>query len=337
MKHVVLYQDWLEGWQYGMLEALEDEIIRQTGAERILVPENRLEQRSKRMEHGRRFQSLRKWLPKRSVQFEADVAWHILMSPGDYNLDLFKNWYKNVRYRIVYVFDTLQPIEKALINAFSDDTFNIRITSFNDAVPYMEKITGKKWYSIEQGVPEHFFDNPDVLQRVIPFASYGRRLPGFHKALLEFTESNNLYYDFSTHDGSVKTKYNSYMYRHYAWHVAHSLFNVCWPVEITDQRRAGTLNPITCRWFEVASSGTCIIGKKPKNSYFDECLHPDLVIEIDPEAPKENIFKRLDTIWDNRDGYLRSAQHIRASNYERWTWKNRVERMLNLINQLKVL
>jgi hypothetical protein len=314
-----------------MLQALEDEIVKQTNAEKILVPEHTIEASNKRMEHGRRFQSVRKFLPKKELKVEADVAWHILMSPGDYNLDLFKNWYKNIKYRIVYVFDTLQTTEKALINAFSDDTFNIRITSFNDAVPYMEKITGKKWYSIEQGVPENFFESPDILQRLIPFASYGRRLPAFHEALIEFTNANDLYYDYSTYDGSVKIKFHPYIYQQYSWHLSHSMFNVCWPVEITDKRRAGTLHPITCRWFEAASAGTCIVGKKPGNSYFDTCLHPDLVIDIDPFKERKEILKDLETIWDKRDHFYNVAQQIRQENYQRWTWKNRVERMLKLI------
>ena len=332
MKHVILYQDWLEGWQYGMLLALEDEIIKQTNAEKILIPENNFEKRNKRMEHGRRFQSLRKFIPKQELKIEAEVAWHILMSPGDYNLDLFKQWYRNVKYRIVYVFDTLQPIEKALINAFSDDTFNIRVTSFNDAVPYMEKITGKKWYSIEQAVPENFFQSSHISQRIIPFASYGRRLQSFHEILLEFTNSNNLYYDFSTHDGSVKTRFDEQMYRHYAWHLAHSVFNICWPVEITDKRRAGTLHPITCRWFEAASAGSCIVGRKPNNSYFGECLHPDLVVDIDPYKNKKEILKDLYKLWDKREEHLKMAEAIRKENYCRWTWKDRVERILKLID-----
>lgn len=331
MKHVLLYQDWLEGWQYGTHRALEEEIIKQTNAEIITVPENSFEKRNRRMEHGRRFQSFRKMLPKKELKVEADVAWHILMAPGDYNLDLFKNWYKDVKYRVVYVFDTLQTIEKALINAFSDDTFNIRITSFNDAVPYMEKITGKKWYSIDQAAPAGLFECLDAKERNIPFLSYGRRLPSFHEALLEFTEANKLYYEFSTYNGTVNNKFDPYMYRHYAWHLSHSVFNVCWPVEITDKRRAGTLHPITCRWFEAASAGCCILGGKPANEHFDECLHPDMVIDIDPFADKKRIFKSLDKLWLNKEAYLQNAQAIWKENHYRWTWDNRVEKMLNLI------
>src|SRR5689334_18218116 len=82
MKHALLYQDWLEGWQYGTHRALEQEIVRQTNAAIIHVPENNFEKRNKRMEHGRRFQSFRKWVPKKELTVQADVAWHILMAPG---------------------------------------------------------------------------------------------------------------------------------------------------------------------------------------------------------------------------------------------------------------
>lgn len=336
MKHALLYQEGLIGWQYGMLKALEDEIVRQTNAELIKVPEHDFEKKHRRVEHGRRLGFIRKYLPKMTMEVNADVAWHILMAPGDYNLDLIKNWYRNVKYRIVYVFDTLQPIEQALIDAFSDDTFNIRITSFQEAVPYMEKITGKKWYAIEQAVPDAFFECLPYEQRSISFSSYGRRLPGFHQILLEFVQENNLYYDFSTHNGSIINKYDAYIYKHYEWHVAHSMFNVCWPVELSDPRRAGSLRPITCRWFEVAAAGTCIIGKKPDNKYFDTCLHPNLVIELDPFKKKQELFRDLDKLWQNRESHLKLSQQIRDENIHRWTWKDRVERILKLIDEVKL-
>ncbi len=334
LKHILLHQDWLEGWQYGTHKAFEDAIVEKTGAEIVVVPENNFEKKYRRLDHGGRFQDLRKILPKKTLDVQADVAWHILMAPGDYNLDLFKNWYKDVKYRIVYVFDTLQPIEKALINAFSDDTFNIRITSFNDAVPYMEKITGKKWYSIEQATAANLFDCLPENKRVIPFASYGRRHAGFHATLLEFVKKNNLYYDYTTFNGTTKIKFDPYMYNHYAWHVSHSIFNVCWPVELTSPQRAGIFNPITCRWFEVAAAGTCILGKKPANNYFNECLHPDLVIDISPFKKKNELLKDLEKIWVNKDNHLAVAKQIRNENIHRWTWQNRVERILNLIDTI---
>jgi len=335
MKHALLYQDDLEGWQYGMHKAFEEEIVRQTNAEIITVPHHEFEKSHPRIEHGRRLGFMRKYLPKMTMNVDADVAWHILMAPGDYNLDLVKKWYGNVKHRIVYVYDTLQPIEQALIDAFSDDTFTIHITSFNDAVPWMEKITGKKWYSIEQAVPVDFFECPPIEQRLIPFASYGRRLGSFHEALLEFTNANKLYYDFSTHNGTVKNKFDPAIYKHYGWHVSHSMFNVCWPVEVTDPRRAGDLNPITCRWFEVAAAGTPIIGKKPNNDQFDKYLHPDLIIELDPFKKKAELMRDLDKIWQNREEHVKLARQIRDENIDRWTWKDRVERILQIVDEQK--
>jgi len=125
------------------------------------------------------------------------------------------------------------------------------------------------------------------------------------------------------------------MYNHYAWHVSHSMFNVCWPVELTDPRRAGTFNPITCRWFEVAAAGTCIIGKKPANEYFDSILHPDLVVEMDPFKKRKELIRDLQKLWQNRETHLKLSQQLRNENIYRWTWKNRVERMLQLIDDIK--
>jgi hypothetical protein len=110
------------------------------------------------------------------------------------------------------------------------------------------------------------------------------------------------------------------------------LFNVSWPVEITNPARAGKLNPITCRWFEAAAAGAIILGRKPNNILFDLHLHPDLIVQIDPFASREELFKKLNKIWENKTQYNVRADSISKMISSKITWKNRVERILEQIN-----
>jgi hypothetical protein len=331
LKHVLLKNPRLHGWEYGMLRAFEDEIVAQTGATVVEVPDYGLHAVTKRVGHSMRWDPARKWLPKKDFLVEADVLWYILMGPENYELDLFKNWNIQAKHRIVYIYDTLDPQFELVKKLFSDTYFNICITSFNDAVPHLEKLTGKKWHAIEQAVPQGFFKHVPEEQKLIAFSSYGRRYPSFHKVLLEFCENNNIYYDYSTHNGLHPTASEEELYKQYAWHLSHSLFTVSWPVELTNPKRAGRLHPVTCRWFEAASAGTIILGKKPANELFDDYLTQDLVVDIDPTAGKHHLWKALDTIYDNRTALLNKARFASEANEERWTWKNRVTRMLQLL------
>ncbi len=331
LRHVVLRNPRLVGWEYGMLRALEDEIVRKTGASVIDVPYYGMHSVTKRVGHSMRWDPARKVLPKKSFRVEADVIWYILMGPENYELDLFRDWDVSAKYRIAYIYDTLEPQFGLTKKLFSNDLFNIRITSFNDAAPFLEQLTGKPWFAIEQAVPEALFKHVSATEKTIAFSSYGRRLPVFHSALLEFCKSNDLYYDYTTHDGKHPTAPESELYGQYAWHISHSTFTVSWPVELTNPIRAGRLHPITCRWFEAASAGTIILGRKPNNEMFDKYLARDLVVDVDPYLPRKELLKKLETLYTHRLALQQKANDIMQSNATRWTWNNRVQRMLQLL------
>lgn len=328
LKHILLYNPRLRGWEYGMLRAFEEEIVRQTGALKVEVPAFGSDKYMQHLGHGIRWSAARKFLPKKSLPIDADVLWYILMGPENFELDLFKDWNAKARHRIVYLFDTLEPQFQLTHHLFSNDDFTTRYTSFHDAVPALEKITSREWLALAQGVPTALFRPVPVDQRVIDFSAYGRRWEPFHQVLREFCDNNQLYYDYTTHMGKIPNANEGELYRQYAWHLSHSKFTVSWPVELTNPVRAGRLHPVTCRWFEAASAGTPIIGRKPDNPVFDEVLVADLVMDIDPHADKKTMWKRLDQIWEARHSYLERSAKISMQNAERWSWETRVSAII---------
>ena len=315
-----------------MLRALENEIISRTGASVVEVPAHNFIKTSYRTEHGMRLAPVRKYLPKKKLQIQSDVIWYILMGPENYELDVFRDWDLNAKHKIVYLFDTLEPQFGLMQKLFVDSAFNICITSFNDAVPYLESLTGKEWHAIEQAVPPHLFKPVPLEERVIDFSSYGRRMDGFHTYLMEFCKSNGLYYDYSMHNGRNLQSSNEEFYRQYAWHLNHSIFTISWPVGLTNPARAGRLNPITCRWFEAAAAGTVVVGQKPSNSVFDDWLYPDMVVTINPLADRNTIWTKLDRIYSEREKLFNTAKLYQQENEFRWTWAERVQRMVSFLN-----
>jgi hypothetical protein len=315
---------------------MEKEIVAQTNAISIDVPEYGKTALKNRIAHGTRLDLFRDVIPKKKFKVDADVIWYILMGPENYELDLFEKWDLKAKYRIVYIFDTLEPQFKLIKKLFTNSRFNICITSFAEAVPHLESITGIRWHSIEQAIPAALFSPVPLEEKLIDFSSYGRRLNNFHEGVKEFCFQNNLYYDYSAIRNGQLTASNEELYRHYAWHMTHSVFTISWPVELTNSMRAGRLNPITCRWFEAASAGTVILGKKPANSSFDDVLAKDLVIECDPNSDKHTIWKHLDKLYSDRNILLQRAEQIRQHNHDRWTWADRIKRIINLMEPKEV-
>lgn len=332
MKHVLLRNQWVSGWEYGVLRAFENTIVKITGAEIINYPERHISPLLiTHMGHGMSKGEYRHFLPKAKFAPEADVLWVILMGPENFELDLYKGWQNSAKKKVLYLCDTLPKQMNTIKRLFSNNVFDVCITAFEDAIPELERITNRKWHCVMQGAPPELFVPAPFEERLIHFSSYGRRFPAFHTALLEYCDRNNLYYDYSTQAKLPATADVSAIYKLYAWHITHSLFNVSWPLELTNPQNAGYLRPITTRWFESGLSACINIGKGPDNPKFYKELTPDIVEEINPFESVKNIHKQLDILWNKREELFKRSMERRDANKERWDWNNRVNAMLNLL------
>ena len=80
MKHLVLKDGTLNGWEYGMLRSFEQAIREETGASLTNIPEHRISRKYlDRVGHGMSKAGIRTYLPKQSFYPDADVLWYVLM------------------------------------------------------------------------------------------------------------------------------------------------------------------------------------------------------------------------------------------------------------------
>jgi len=331
-RHIILKNQDVNGWEYGILRSFEETISKITGAKVINYPKKQISpQFLKRFGHGMDLSKYRNLLPKTTFKPEADVLWVILMGPENFELDLYKGWQKSSKKKILYLCDTLPKMMNTIKRLFSDNTFDVCITAFEDSIPELEKLTNHTWHCVMQAAPKDLFVPSPFNERLIHFSSYGRRLPSFHKVLLEFCNKNNLYYDYST-QGKLPASANAIeVYKQYAWHLTHSLFNVSWPLELTNPQNAGYLRPITTRWFETGLSACINIGKSPDNPKFYSELSSNMVEEINPFDSEEHIHTQLENLWNNREILFKLSLERREANKDKWDWETRVNQMLNLL------
>lgn len=315
-----------------MLRSFENAIVEETGAFFDEIPDypyakKYIDHFSNGMHRGK----YRKFFPKQSWEPRGDVAWYILMGPENYKLDLYKAWDTKLKTKVLYIYDTFPAQYPLIKKLFSNGTWDILITSFNDAVDDLQRITGRRWNCVEQAADKYIFSGTSLDEKIIDFSSYGRRYPVLHEVVKEFCEKKGLYYDYTTHDGRHPVADSLELYKQYSWHLNHSLFTFSWPVELTNPTRAGHLHPITCRWFEAMAAGAIILGKKPANDQFEYWLDDDLVIDLDLTATKPDLLYKLDELWHNREQLYEHAQKRRIIKENKIFWNERVKSILNII------
>ena len=317
-----------------MLRSLEDEIVRQTEAQIVQAPRSSMELRSNHwIGHGTRLARLRKFFPEQRIVLprNTEVVWQVLMGPENYRLDRRSGFWENVPHRIVYQFDTLPSQMPTLRALFSGPQWNVRVTSFDDAIPMLEAGTGGVWHHADQAVSLQYFEPAAFEQKVIHFSSYGRRDPTVHEALLRFCAARGLYYDYTTHGRGHPAAGPIELLKQFAWHLCHSLFTVGWPVEVTHPQRAGSLSPITCRWFEAAAAGAVVIGQAPANPRFKQLFGEDFVTPIAPTQSVDQIVGRLEQVWEKRAELSARALARRERMGWQLDWSERVRAMLKLV------
>jgi len=332
LKHIVLSNMVLNGFEYGVLRDFEDEILRLTHGQRAILPDRKLPKALlRRMAHGTRYEALRSFIPKENYDLRADVLWYVLMSPNNYSLDLFQGWDQHVGLKVLYLFDTFESLSPLIRKIVDDVDWDILITSFHGAIPFLEEVTQKKWYAIPQGVKLDRFSPISDAERLINFSAYGRREPKVHASVRKHCADRQKYYDYSMTTSLQPQIEPQESYSQYVWHLAHSVFTFCWSVESTSPGRATTFSPITCRWFEAAASGTVMLGEPPSDPVFEQLFGKDSVIQIDRHVSFDELDALWDMLWDKHQSYLNAASERRLRLSQQWTWERRVLDIIKLI------
>ncbi|MCU1265065.1 MAG: hypothetical protein JWM21_1383 [Acidobacteria bacterium] len=306
-----------------MLRDFEDEIVRLTGAERVLAPSRAFPGFiGGRLAHGTRYSGLRKWVPKEHHDLKADVLWVVLMGPESFNLDLYKGWDRHVGLKILYLFDTYDAQLPSIRRVLDSTNWDFTSTALYGSRFFLEEETQRSWHLVRHAVNLNRFRPAPSDRRVIDFCAYGRRLEPIHKTMREYCGRNGKYYDYTT-TALVQSDLDPRdHYGQYAWHLCHAIFNFCWPMELTHPSRAKAHSPITCRWFEAAASGNVILGQVPLEPGFAKLFGHDAVIEID--QANGDLAGLFESLWEKRECYLQRALVRRQELCSNWSWESRI-------------
>jgi hypothetical protein len=328
-RHIVLLNPELSGLEHGMLRDFQDEIARLTGATGVPVP--RSGSLTMRFGPATRYSWLRRFMWQGGFHPVADVLWAALMGPEDYApLDVFKQWDRSAGFKILYLFDTMERQLSSIRAILRSARWDLTITSFQGAVPFLEAQTQRRWFAVPQGVKLDRFRPAAAQKRLIDFSAYGRRLRKVHESVKEFCAETGRYYDYTTTTRLIPGTDPQEQYHHYAWRLRHSAFNFCWPVETTNPDRVRTFSPITCRWFEAAASGAVVVGQPPKDTGFLEAFGEGFVVPLNPESGDDDLRRSWRRLLEDRDAHLEAARRRYATLSGNWSWERRVKDILEI-------
>ena len=145
-----------------------------------------------------------------------------------------------------------------------------------------------------------FRSSEPVGRRPIHLLSVGRRYPGMHSALKQYSERRDLFYLFDTLWGQSMVVNDPREHREmYAAKVRRSQFMLVQPGMIGEPEAAGE-HIVGARFFEGAAAGAVLIGVAPRCREYDLLFDwPDAVIEVDPEGA--DVEKVLDGLLSDPD------------------------------------
>lgn len=312
-----------------MLRDFEDEIVRLTGATRLILPSREFPGFiDRRIAQGTRYSGLRKFIPKADYEIKAEILWVILMNPDNFSLDLFKNWDRHVGFKILYLIDTWEKHVPSIRRVLKSTKWDVTITAHGGAKRFLEEETQRSWRVVPLGVKLERFQPATREERQIGFCAYGRRLEQVHRSVKEYCSQTGKDYDYTIAAALQPQIDPSESYQIYAWHLTHSVFNFCWPMEVTNPGRVRSFSPITCRFFESAASGTVVLGEKPDDPSFDALFGTHFVISIDHTRDNEQLMSLWDEHWGHRKQYLQAASERIAQFAQNWSWESRVREIL---------
>ena len=328
-RHSILFDPQVSGFEYGMLKDFQGEIARLTGGTGVPVPASG--GFAKRFGIGTRHSWLRRFMTQGGFHPSADVLWAVLMGPEDYApLDVFNRWDRHAGFKILYLFDTMERQLSSIRAVLRSANWDLTITSFHGAVPFLEEQTQRRWFAVPQGVKLERFRPAAPQARLIDFSAYGRRLSNVHESIKRFCADTRHHYDYTTTTRLMPGIDPTEQYHQYAWRLRHSVFNFCWPVETTNPDRVRTFSPITCRWFEAAASGAVVVGQQPKDAGFLEMFGEDFVVPLDPKRGDDDLFRFWSGLVEERELHLDAARQRHLTLSDNWSWARRVRDIMEI-------
>jgi hypothetical protein len=211
--------------------------------------------------------------------------------------------------------------------------FDHIVVGYSGSVPALAKAIGRPCHWLPSGVDAiRFTPSPRFADRVIDIYSMGRRAESSHRALLDLTAKNGMFYLYDTFEAS---RVNVYDYNQHRDNLANILkrtryFTVA-PAKGGATELIGNQIELGYRYYEGSAAGTVMLGQIPHCEAFDTMFNwRDAVVETNADG--SDIAKVISSLADQPERVTEISRRNAVQALLRHDWAYRWKKILEIAN-----
>ena len=258
---------------------------------------------------------------------EDSIYFYIAMNLNylEANKHILKKLKANSNKIALYIYDCWEPEFNDWDKVFNEIKPDYIFFCFKQTYEHYRNTYNAYWIPQSADLRKFKFLN---LKKERKFIQIGRVNQIIHKKILEYLKINSL----DDKEYVYRKNKNELLFpklEDLVSEINKSKYIVCVPKCYENYKRTGNISGITARYFEAMACKTLIIGKKPIS--FDELFDENGMIEFNDDYSN---FNEIINELENDDNKYNS---IVENNYQKLisenSWNNRLEEILNIINQ----
>ena len=211
--------------------------------------------------------------------------------------------------------------------------FDHIVVGYSGSVTALAQAIKRTCHWIPSGVDAiRFTPSPSFAERVIDIYSMGRRAERLHRALLDLTAKNGMFYVYDTFETS---RANIYDYKQHRDMLANIMkrtryFTVA-PAKGGAPEAIGNQIELGYRYYEASAAGTVMLGQIPRCEAFETMFNwQDAVVEINADG--SDIAKVISILADQPERLIEISRRNTVQALLRHDWAYRWKKILEIAN-----
>ena len=210
------------------------------------------------------------------------------------------------------------------------DIKTVLVTS-RQVAEMINRETTVRAFWIPEGINASLYHSGKALiDRQFDIFEMGRRMPAYHRVLVELKDSSQLHGLETSNinaDGTLQDKQVAFTNEELYELMSQSKVMVCFPQCDTNPARAGDIETLTLRYWEAMLSRCVMVGRSPAELI--DLIGYDPVINVDWDHPQQQLIDLLNHIGDYQELVDKNLKVAR----EMGSWEKRMPLIMKYLNE----
>jgi glycosyl transferase family 1 len=209
--------------------------------------------------------------------------------------------------------------------------FDHIVVGYRGSVNALAQAIKRPCHWVPSGVDAiRFTPSPGFPDRVIDIYNMGRRAEGLHRALLDLSAKNGMFYLYDTFEASRTKTYDYKQHRDMLANIMkRTRYLTVAPAKGGATDTVGEQIELGYRYYEASAAGNVMLGPIPRCETFETMFNwQDAVVEIDPDG--SDVAKVISTLADQPERLVQISRRNTAQALLRHDWAYRWKKILEI-------